>query len=263
MKRIAFLFLVLLISSCNTIEKNQKDNRKDYMVDSLMSVIKSQESDLKWMKSKNPGVITLNQEASTCAIELFYPFGLNIKVAVKRPLNDESTFLSVAGAYTSKTGTIDGIFIQNGEIINKEINKLLNGVCVIKNNNSISIENTNTIDDAFTNKVLNEKSSMFQQTLLIKNKNIIECKLFGNNVNLRRSLVKFSDSSFLVCESSRAMTIMEFQKALKEIGASDAVNLDMGSWSEGWYKNSLGHKTIGGSFINTDKQTNWIIYTTK
>lgn len=257
MKKIYILVLFFIItSSCNN-----KTN-KDQIIDSLKSVIQTMESEMKWIKRKNPGVIIVNQEASTCAINLFYPFGLKVKIVDKRPDFNENSFFCVAGAYTSKSGTIDGIFINNGQIINNIYNIELTGLCIIQND-SLIIETKDKLCDELIKKVVSEKSSLFQQTLLIKNGLIVDCNLFGNAVNLRRALIKFNDGSYLVGESHRAMSIQEFQGALKEIGAIDAVNLDMGSWSEGWHRINNERIIIGENFLNTHRQTNWIVYSLK
>ena len=259
MRKLGFVFLLILLNSCNPNEKNDKENRKDFIIDSLKSVIESEESEMKWLKRNNPGVIIANQEASTCAINLFFPVGLKIKIVDKKPEFNEKTFFSVAGAYTSKSGNIDGLFINNGEKVQNVYNNTLTGVCIL-NKDSILIESSTTINDVLIKRVISEKSSLFQQTLLIKNGEIVNCNLFGNAINLRRALIKFNDGTYLVGESHRAMTIFEFQNALKEIGTLDAVNLDMGSWSEGWHKINNERITIGENFINTHRQTNWIIY---
>ncbi len=257
MKRMYFLVLIFSITSC---DNNETINNA--VIDSLKKVIQTKESEMKWIKRKNPGVIVVNQEASTCAINFFYPFGLKVEIVDKRPDFNEKTFFCVAGAYTSKSGTIDGIFINNGQIINDTYNNELTGLCITRND-SLIIETKDKLNDELIKKVVSEKSSLFQQTLLIKNELIVDCNIFGDAVNLRRALIKFDDGSYLVGESHRAMSIQEFQSALKEIGAIDAVNLDMGSWSEGWYKSNNGKMSIGENFLNTNRQTNWIVYSLK
>lgn len=256
MKSYYCIILILVATACNNTSSGSKI---DYITDSLKSVIDENISEIKWIKKRNPGVIIENKEATTCAINLFHPFGLGIEIVNDRPENNNNTFLCVSGAYTSNENTIDGIFIKKGVLVNKAINEKLNGLCIFTNDN-LHIENSNIISDSLINEAIISKSSMFQQTLLIKNSNIIECKLFGDHINLRRALIKFDDSEFLVGESHRPMTIFEFQKALKEIGVLDAVNLDMGSWSEGWYKSNNGKISIGDNFTNTKRQTNWIVY---
>ena len=256
MKSYYCIILILVATACNNTSSGSKIN---YIIDSLKSVIDENISEIKWIKKRNPGVIIENKEATTCAINLFHPFGLGIEIVNDRPENNNNTFLCVSGAYSSNENTIDGIFIKKGVLVNKAINEKLNGLCIFTNDN-LHIENSNIISDSLINEAIISKRSMFQQTLLIKNSNIIQCKLFGDNINLRRALIKFDDSEFLVGESHRPMTILEFQKALKEIGVVDAVNLDMGSWSEGWYKSNNGKISIGDNFANTKRQTNWIVY---
>jgi len=97
MKRMYFLVLIFSITSC---DNNETINNA--VIDSLKKVIQTKESEMKWIKRKNPGVIVVNQEASTCAINFFYPFGLKVEIVDKRPDFNEKTFFCVAGAYTSK-----------------------------------------------------------------------------------------------------------------------------------------------------------------
>ena len=62
-------------------------------------------------------------------------------------------------------------------------------------------------------------------------------------------------------ESRKPISIQEFQESLLKIGAVNAIYLDMGSYSEGWYKNYDRRKVvIGEKMTDTDKQTNWLIY---
>ena len=69
------------------------------------------------------------------------------------------------------------------------------------------------------------------------------------------------DNSFCICQSKERLTIQDFQKALVDAGVENAVYLDMGGWSEGWYKNAYDEKmVIGEGMTSTDKQTNWLVY---
>lgn len=101
---------------------------------------------------------------------------------------------------------------------------------------------------------------MFQQSLLLKNSAIVKCDIFKERKNVRRALIQFDDF-FCIGESDKPLTIQEFQQSLLEIGAKDAINLDMGTWSEGWYKDTNNDKvTIGETTSETQRQTNWIVY---
>ena len=169
MKSYYCIILILVATACNNTSSGSKI---DYITDSLKSVIDENISEIKWIKKRNPGVIIENKEATTCAINLFHPFGLGIEIVNDRPENNNNTFLCVSGAYSTNENTIDGIFIKKGVLVNKVINEKLNGLCIFTNDN-LHIENSNIISDSLINEAIISKSSMFQQTLLIKNSNII------------------------------------------------------------------------------------------
>ena len=68
------------------------------------------------------------------------------------------------------------------------------------------------------------------------------------------------DNSFCICQSKERLTIQDFQKALVDAGVENAVYLDMGGWSEGWYKNAYDEKmVIGEGMTSTDKQTHLLV----
>jgi hypothetical protein len=249
-KSIIVLFIcnLILVLSCNS--RNNKSNNSDSKDAQLMNVQPIQIKE---------GYVNVENNKSGL-IFLLRPVDLKIKIVHERPVDNQNTFLSVAGAYTSKTYAIDGLFIEAGKKITTQINPALTGICVFTNN-TCSILAYKDLNEPFINNVINKGGSLFQQSLLLKNGLIIECNLFGNSLNLRRAMVIQNDNQFFVVESKKPMTIVNFQKELQDMGIKDAVNLDMGSWSEGWYKNKEGKKIISGeNRYNTHKQTNWIVY---
>jgi len=139
------------------------------------------------------------------------------------------------------------------------VNSWLTGACILSDT-GIRIVEYKEVTTALLNDVKRLKQSLFQQSLLLKNSAIVECKLFGNRKNVRRALIQFEDF-YCIGESDKPLTIQEFQQSLLEIGAIDAINLDMGTWSEGWFKDANNSKvTIGENMSNTQRQTNWIVY---
>jgi hypothetical protein len=56
------------------------------------------------------------------------------------------------------------------------------------------------------------------------------------------------------------MTIDEFIKGLIELDYQQAIYLDMGSWSEGWYKDDSNNVIrIGNNWKSSHLQTNWLV----
>ncbi len=253
MKNLVQLFSISILCfyliNCTVNNKQNADAIETKKTDTATEII----------KAKDVYIDIVNEKNST--LKLLKPIGLSIKISHERPLVNENNFLSVAGAYTSKSLTIDGLFIEQGKLINEKMNTALTGFCIL-DGVSCKIFSDKELTNAIKEETIVKGGSLFQQSLLIKNGAIVECTLFGNSLNLRRGLVVLNDNSFFVVEGVKPMTILDFQKELIKIGIKDAVNLDMGSWSEGWYKNRAGEKiTSGENMFNTHKQTNWIVYT--
>lgn len=259
------LFVTVSFISCKNkkevILAVNKNDKLEIKLDSLDKLSNELKAEIKWIKKENPSIITEKIETRNCELLLFHPFGLNIQLKHDRPIIDNNNFLSIPAAYTSKQYQIDGLFIENGVEINALINSKLTGACIITNDN-LQIIPFQDINEDLINELKLAKASFFQQTLLIQNNEIFPCKLFNNKKNLRRALVKFKKFSCIVQSSS--VTIGAFQESLVNIGAISAVNLDMGTWSEGWYNNTnCDNIQIGETMSNTDKQTNWLIYSNK
>ena len=167
-------------------------------------------------------------------------------------------------AYTTiQNNKIDGLFVEEGVKIIGDINNSLSGACIISNND-IRIISLEDLNNALIGEVIKSKKSIFQQILLIKNHHKVKVPLFVKSQDqdyIRRALIQFDDF-YCIGQSHRPIKISEFQESLISIGALNAINLDMGTYSEGWYKNTCCKKIIIGERMrNTDKQTNWLIYT--
>ena len=258
--------LLFLLSFLNaSAQKSLTDTELQRKIDSLEKRSGNTISDPKLIKNLfpllKPSVIVENVEGGNCTISLYTPYGLNIRLRHIRPEDTPENYLCVPGAYTSIATQIDGLYIEDGNVISESINNKLTGACILSKD-SIHFLGLDEINSQLISQIKLSKKSMFQQSLLVKNNQIVPCDLFHNKENLRRALIQFKNNYFLIGESQRPVTIGEFQEALVNIGAINAINLDMGTWSEGWYKNHKGEKiTVGEKMFSTNKQTNWIIYT--
>ena len=251
MKKLAITLsiLALIVSSCGQTTKKQE----------VSSDVNNEQSISE--DKTNPLMIIQNKEAVNCVIQTFKPLGLTLQLTDNRPQKcDSSVFLCVPAAFTDKNTKIDGICIIEGKTINS-ISNNTTGICVIASN-GIEMMHYAELTSDLLESVKNNQSSLFQQVLLIKASKIIPCGIWGDLKYKRRALIKF-EVGYAIGESDSKMTIEDFQKALIHIGAVDAVYLDMGSWSEGWYRKDNGEViTIGeaGNMGNTSKQTNWIVF---
>ena len=195
-------------------------------------------------------------------ISLFQPIGLKLGIKSKRPLFSKEFFLCVPAAFTSKTGQIEGLFFEKGVQLNIHIKKQFEGTCIL-NDDKVQIIETKKLNQNLLDEVKQNKSDLFQQLLLVNNSKIVDCKIFGNRKNLRRAIIQF-DKLVCIGESQGSISIREFQESLVKIGAVNAIYLDMGTYSEGWYRNHANEKiVIGEMMTNTSKQTNWLTFTKK
>lgn len=199
---------------------------------------------------------------------LFYKNDLKLDVTQKRPdKTDNNIFLCFAGAFTDLQNlSIDGLYIDNGKVVNRnKINhslggaiKIINGECEIFPTNKGKILNDSLID-----LVVSKKGSLFQQIQMVENgggAKYKDVKLFQ-----RRAIVKLKGNKTAMIESYENITLATFTTDLLELGAQDALYVDMGAWDEGWYKNPTDNKiiTIGRMKTQTDKQCNWVVFKLK
>ena len=278
----SLIFVIIVLSAVIICDVSQKKTLKNIITNQRQNIelskklkvenedysekLRYNEDYLNYLKKINPFVIhqaiNIDDEHSKKEeIEIFEPFGLKLRLCNKRPQKDANTHLCIAAAFTSPETTIEGLFIVDGKKINSKIDKKRTGACIISDKNkSIDIITYSEITDELLNQVQEKQQSFFQQEILVKNFEIIPCKLFEDRITKWRALIKF-DGYFAIGQSRNVISILEFQKSLIDIGAIDAIYLDMGTWSEGWYKDAIkGFVTIGDSKTSTHRQTNWITY---
>jgi hypothetical protein len=196
---------------------------------------------------------------------IFFKDGLKMDVTVKRPSkNDPAVLLCIPGAFTDVvTIKPDGLFIDNGTVYNKNnVNHTLGGAIKIINNN-FEIFPTNKgklLNDSLINNIVHLKGSLFQQIQLIQNGSAAKFKDLKEFQ--RRAIVRIKGQSAII-ESFEHITLAAFTADLLELGTTQALYTDMGSWDEGWYKNNGEVITIGRLKTQTAKQCNWVIYKNK
>jgi len=231
--------------------RKQSYDLKNDMADSVKS--------LETVNNEEYYVHSFIAAAGDSTVILYQPIKLSIKLHSERPGNNQNIFLCVPAAYTTPSNTIDGLFYIEGKEISGIVNNLLTGGCIISED-SIIILSKNQINSALLREIRLEKRSFFQQTLLVMNSRIVPCSLFGKKENVRRALVQFEDK-ICISETKKPMTIIQFQQSLIKLKAINAIYLDMGTWSEGWYRGENREKiVIGENMINTNRQTNWLTF---
>ena len=104
----------------------------------------------------------------------------------------------------------------------------------------------------------------FQQMLLINDGKRVECTIFGKQKPTFRRALAIKDGKPYVVESLNRMNISEFTDVMLQQGYTDAIYMDMGTWSEGFFVSENKEKTtIGNLRQNTRYQTNWLLFAGK
>lgn len=213
--------------------------------------------------SKSLIVSTLTGASGT-GYHIYDKGDLRLEWHLKRPdKNDSSIKFCIPAAFTTTTGTVVGIYAENGKVGNrKAISKPIGGAILIEGGKFMIFPSGNgaKFTPAFIASVETRKASMFQQFQVVQN---------GTPASFRdqksfqmRAIVRFTDGREGVVESDTAITFKTFNADLAAMGVKDALYTDMGAWDEGWYRDPKTGKivTIGNDRSKTSKQTNWVTF---
>jgi hypothetical protein len=86
-------------------------------------------------------------------------------------------------------------------------------------------------------------------------------KAAGGSLFQRRALVELVNHRVAVVESeSDSLSMHQFGEDLLELGAYNALYLDMGDWDEGWYKTGEQVVKLGNRRTETARQSNWLVF---
>jgi hypothetical protein len=257
-------FTLFFFLSCNS--KNQESNN-----DILNSEVNKLKREVKFLKNE-----ILHLKKCKAKSWIYYKNDLTfydssnfaIKLFSKRPDKKNNQFvLSIPAAFTDNPrnnhNLVDGCFIEKGIKISNDYNEDLSGTCVISNNIPIIYESKNL--PQVSKSALANKSSLFQQFLLVYKHKIISNIKFENKPSSKSKLIRRAlaeiDNQFYIVESKLECSIIDFQNLLVSNNVKNAIYLDMGTYSEGWYRNEFDKTaTIGKDMKNTNNQSNWIVY---
>jgi hypothetical protein len=253
--KISIVLLFFLFLSCNSKDLKTDNDLLKREISGLKKELKNIKKDIQVLNKNSPKIVvnTIND------LTIFEPNGLKINIKSIKPIKSDNTYLCIPAAFTDSANKIDGLFIENGNNIGGSLNEKLTGACIISDN-KIQFANYSSLNDKLLKEVISKKYSLFQQQLLVFNSKIIKCDLFKGRLNLRRALVEINSHYYLV-ESKNRVSILDFQSALIKSKVSNAIYLDMGTYSEGWFKNEdKKNITIGETMTQTNRQSNWIVF---
>lgn len=195
---------------------------------------------------------------------IFYPQNLVVQVATTRPKAEEERYrLAVAAAYTDlETNQPLDLLVANGRLLQPHAKVgFLNGMLTcVGNKLTISrIGNGQSPAPAQLAQVQRQHGTLLLQELLVADGQ--NQKPAGGSLFQRRALTEFADHHFAVVESaSDAVEMQQFGNDLVELGAKNALYLDMGDWDEGWYKADDKVVALGHRRTETARQSNWLVF---
>lgn len=216
-----------------------------------------------------PGGPQLTAEGRTTAAgtpySVFYPNALRTQVVTSRPpLADEQVQLSVAAAYTDlATNQPLDLLVCNGQVLQPraKVGFLDGQLTILGDTLRITrIAKGQTPPAAELAQVRRRHGTLLLQELLVfggQNQ-----RAAGGSLFQRRALVEFADHRFAVVENAAGpLTMQQFAAELIELGARNALYLDMGDWDEGWYRAGNGRiVTLGQLRTETPRQSNWLVF---
>lgn len=245
-KRISYQLLIGVLCFCTLAFVSKKTHR---IPESLFRV------EMKKAKSGNSYTF-FHQEKSKA------------RFAVTRPAaTDTSLLLCIPAAFTMQmNNTIDGFYMVDGKPFNtKAVNHRLGGAAHIVNG-KIRFFDTHRgalFTPAAIDSLKKAGGSLFQQIMIISEGKAARFK--DTALFQRRAIVHFADGTTAVAENNKPIRLADFSNELVELGVTEALYTDMGSWDEGWYRDpETGKlKTIGQIRTQTARQTNWVVFAKK
>lgn len=194
---------------------------------------------------------------------VFRPRTARVAFTLTRPSRDDAAvLLAVAGTYTSPRDTVEGFVVLDGRIVQANERQGWDGAVIIDHGRTkiVQTDNGRLLTRAYLRAIAARGASLFQTHLLVSRGAPVAFK--PQPFLPRRALVTFTDGSPAIIESIDAVDLTTFAADLAALGVRDAANLDMGTWSEGWYRNpATGAITVMGIPNSaTARQTNWITF---
>jgi hypothetical protein len=195
---------------------------------------------------------------------LFYPQSLAVQVLTQRPEKTDARYhLTVAAAYTDlDTDEPLDLLVGQGRLRQTTAKVgFLTGVLTISGD-TLTISQV-AAGQAPPPKRLAQVAAQ-QGTVLLQELLVFEGKsqrVAGGSRFQRRALVEFVNQQFAVVESAADdLEMQQFAADLLELGAKNALYLDMGDWDEGWYRAGSRVTTLGYRRTHTVRQSNWLVF---
>jgi hypothetical protein len=184
--------------------------------------------------------------------------GGRLALALERPSQTDARVLAVVpGTYTSPQGDVEGAVVLDGRVVRADA-LAWEALLVIQNGAPVVRWERKAPSRELLAELAARKASLLQGHLLVgdgKPRPLKPSPALG-----RRALVTRAGGAFAIVESTSPVELARFADDLVRLGATYAMNLDMGGWSEGWYRRTNGTiARLGDDFRATERQTNWLV----
>ncbi|MBO2010999.1 hypothetical protein [Hymenobacter negativus] len=195
---------------------------------------------------------------------LFHPQGLAVQVVNSRPAEaDNYNQLSIAAAYTDlDTDQPLDLLVCQGRVLQPKAKVgFLDGVLTMVGDSLTigQISRGQSPPGTELERVRQQHGTLFLQELLVFRGKSVHPD--GGSVFQRRALAELAGHRFAVVESvGDNLTMKQFGDDLLELGARNAIYLDMGDWDEGWYKTGSRVVKLGHRRTETSRQSNWLVF---
>lgn len=191
------------------------------------------------------------QEVDGRGFVLFAPARLAIRLERPEP-DDPRITLAVAGTYTDVDDAPMGLFAIDGVLV-RPSKMGWEGVLRI-DARGVSIRRAGP--GAFD---LDASTSILQGHLLVDGGK--PRPLRPSAALYRRAIIVDDAGTFAIVDGREPQTLPAFADDLVGLGATAALNLDMGAWSGGFYRDPQSHavQALGHDVSATHRQSNWLV----
>lgn len=183
-------------------------------------------------------------------------------VTTRPEQTDGSVWFCVAAAFTRAGDfSIDGVYANNNGCQQRGApNQRISGGLIIQSGNRMTFTQSpggHGPEDVLCERIASTKADFFQQFTLVVDGN---AEGFSDrSLFIRRALVQLADGRAAIVESAKQASLSQFALDLVEMGAQQAIYLDMGAYDEGWFRYGDATIALGRSRTETARQSNWLI----
>jgi len=193
------------------------------------------------------------------AYRLFEPRTASFALTLKRPTERQTNIvLCVAGTYTSPENDVEGIVVLDGKRVRERAQKWGGVLSIEAGAARVERREASTFDAAAFESYRRRHTSLVQGHLLVDAGR--PTKLKESPALHRRGIATGDGQRSFVVESLEPVKLATFAADLAVLGAKTALNLDMGAWDAGWYRDETGAVVrLGHDRSHTDRQSNWLV----